>query len=115
MKEPRVTILFVREGSAIVAQCLEYDVAAEGDSAAEALRTFFAVLTAQINADIERGVEPLSETSRAPERYWELAETAMPIAHPAPVSLPMPTPNQSAAPVPPAWTIRALHPELRLV
>lgn len=78
MTEPMKTlrVLFLKGSSAVVAQGLELDLTAQGadfDSAAEG---FVAVLWAQAQLDMEDGRERFSQTPKAPQRYFDMAEAA---------------------------------------
>ncbi len=93
------------EGTAWVAQCLEHDIAAQGDTIDEALDAFEAVLTGQIIADHEAGREPLSGIAPAPDYYFEHFRRAHPLAEA--------TPFRISDGVPPSWR-GAVHPQLRV-
>jgi hypothetical protein len=103
----KLTILFLREGPLTVAQCLEYDIAAQGDGIDEALRAWGDVLAGQIIVDIRAGREPLSDVRPAPDYYFDMVPRSKRLADPTPVRLP--------DDVPPAWMLHAMHPELRVL
>lgn len=66
-----VSVLLHRDGDAWVAQCLEYDLAAQGVSPELAKQRFLHALTAQIISDVSDKKEPLSELGQAPQRYFD--------------------------------------------
>jgi len=72
MAEWNVTLLFMREGSLMVAQCLEYDVVAQGEDFDDALCNWGEVFSAHILSDLKKGREPLSEVKPAPQFYFDL-------------------------------------------
>ncbi len=99
-------LLCVEEGT-YVAQCLEYDIAAQGRSLHEAMQRFQATFVAHITLDLQEGRSPLCDVQRAPDRYWEQFEKAEPLARPMPLRMPMDLPADVAASVPKPWMIRA--------
>jgi hypothetical protein len=101
---PKLTILLLHEGLLTVARCLEYDIAAQGNSIEEAIDAFADVLAAQIMLDVRAGREPLSQIGPAPEEYFEKYRRAKRLE-----SEPLRLPDG----VPQAWVIGAMHPELR--
>lgn len=52
-----VNILLIEDGDLFVAQCLEYDIAAQGRSKEEVLKRFRAAFKAEMAEAKERGVE----------------------------------------------------------
>ncbi len=99
-----LTILVFREGTAMVAQCLEYDIVAQGPTAREAMQAWADVFAGQIVLDLRAGREPLADVGPAPERYFELFKEAYRLEA-EPIRLPDEVPH--------AWMIAAMHPELR--
>jgi hypothetical protein len=99
-----ITILVLREGTAMVARCLEYDIAAQGDTIEDALEAWEDVFIGRILLDMRAGRELFHGIGRAPERYFELFRRARPMA-----ANPIPLPND----VPQPWMRAAMHPELR--
>ena len=65
----RLRVLLLREGATWVAQCLEYDIAAQGSTIAEAQEALVRTLAGYAR----RG---LSSLSPAPGQYWEQFEIA---------------------------------------
>lgn len=96
--------LFVRVlvgpwGDQWIAQGLEYDIAAQGPSAALALRSFVRLLHARIRLDLQRNREPLADLPPAPEHFvaaWERLQEHMTVSAP------------DANDLPPAYVIQAI-------
>lgn len=95
-----------------VAQCLEYDLAAQGSSIREAQAAFERLFVAQLTVSLEQGVQPFEHLKPAPERYERMFDHALALKEPARFSVPPERIPRSAATVPP-WMLRALA-ELRL-
>ena len=109
MTKPRtisLKLLLIKEGSQWVAQCLEYDLAAQGPEIDDAIDAFASVLAAKIIADVNGGREPLAACKPAPDHYFVLARRAKHIDSPVPRRLP--------DEVPPTW-MRVLEPDLFVV
>ena len=75
-KEFRVRAVVFREGEWWVAQCLEYDLATQARRLEDLPRELRRLLTVQIQASQEYGVEPFEGFSRAPARFWKMYENA---------------------------------------
>jgi len=69
-----VSVLLTQEGNAWVAQCLQYDVTAQGSSIASAKENFERMFVGQIIADISVGRDPLEAIPQAPRLYWDKFE-----------------------------------------
>ena len=54
-----------------VAQCLEYDIAAQGKCIRSAMAAFESTLAAEILYHKEKGLEPLAGIGKAPQFYWD--------------------------------------------
>lgn len=66
-------VVFVKvDAGTWFAQGLQWDVAAQGDSIAQARRRFERTFRAQVVTDIRDGKAPLEGIGRAPEKYWDL-------------------------------------------
>src|SRR6266542_2500761 len=63
-------VIYLPEGNAWVAQCLEHDIAAQGKTLPEAEDAFRRTLLAQVVLDIRKGREPLEDIKAAPKMYW---------------------------------------------
>lgn len=66
-----VKVLFMREGEAWIAQCLEHDIAAQGKTLHEAEEIFGRTFVGQLMLDFRRGKEPLQGVRPAPRTYWQ--------------------------------------------
>jgi hypothetical protein len=101
-----VSVLIAREDDAWVAQCLEFDIAAQGSSVALAKENFEKTFVGQIVADISVGKDPLEGIAQAPRFYWSKFDQGERLADRKPFYL-----GES---VPPAYMIQAAATELRL-
>jgi hypothetical protein len=81
MRHKTIRVLLLPEGQKgeWAAQCLEYDIASQGNSINDAIFNFLQVVTGQICRDIERGIEPLSTKTEAPPWYWQAIKDAEPL------------------------------------
>ena len=57
-----------------VAQCLEYDIAAQGQTIDVVKKRFRHTLIGQILVDIKHGKEPLEGIKKAPREFWKQFE-----------------------------------------
>ena len=101
-KTCHLQILLCKEGSEgiwkWVAQCLQYDIAAQGNTIAEAMVSFERTFCGQIVVDLAVGRKPLEGIPEAPRAYWDefqsaekLADTDRPMhMWPPPESIPPP-------------------------
>lgn len=102
-------VLFVKTGEVWAAQCIDYDIAAQGDSVREAKRAFEKAIIGQILFDVKRGLQPLSQFKPAPEGYRRKFEEAEQLADNAPLKLP-----QSISGIPPAFMVNHISKDLRI-
>lgn len=105
-KTLEIRVLVLREGDSYVAQCLEFDIAAQGKTIPEVNRAFELTLKGQVALDLQKGKRPFEGIPRAPERYWEIFEKALKIEDKEPISLP--------SEVPPAFVVNEIVKELRV-
>jgi hypothetical protein len=70
-----IHVLFIADDNGVFAQCLDFDVAAQGATFEEAEQAFFRTCNLQIEIDRQCGREPFSSLGMAPARFWRLAET----------------------------------------
>ena len=68
----KLTILITREGTLMVARCLEYDIVAQGKSNTNALVAWLDVYNGQMIVDERAGREPLEGIKPSPQRYFDL-------------------------------------------
>lgn len=101
-------ILFIKDGDNWTAQCLDYDIAAQGPTIRVAIHRFFSSFYAMIAFDKEHGRQPLQGFPRAPSRFWEAWSEAESLISQAPGSVP------PGIDLPPAWMMDKLTPELRV-
>jgi len=66
----KLHVLFVTDGNGYTAQCLQYDIAAQGDSIKDAKRAFEYAITAEVGylASINKTLDDLPA---APQYYWD--------------------------------------------
>ncbi len=95
----RLHVLILREGDGWAAQCLEFDLAAQGSTVREAQDAFERVFQLQIALDKQDNKMPFEGLKRAPDSYWDRAREAMRLGERIPLRAPRD--------VPPAYMIRA--------
>lgn len=66
-----VRVVMLQENDTWIAQGLDYDITGHGDTADAALDNLGDTLLGQAIVDIHHGLEPLSNTPKAPEFYWK--------------------------------------------
>ena len=103
-------VLLLREGEWWVAQCLDFDIAAQAANLTEVKAAFFRAFVGQIVVDLERGDQPLTCVKPAPSWYAEQWEQAEPLANRLSLT---PPPDALPKDAPPAWMIHA-NAEMRL-
>jgi hypothetical protein len=59
-----------------VAQCLEYDIAAQGKTLKRAMEAFERTVVGQVALDLSKQREPFQGIPQAPSEYWEEFDTA---------------------------------------
>ncbi len=101
-----VSVLFLRENEGWVAQCLEYDIAAQGATIPKAKNAFERTFVGQILVDLEKGKQPLQGIQQAPPSYWEKFEHGERLMDRRPFRLP--------DTLPPAFMIAATADDLRI-
>lgn len=62
-----------------VAQCLEHDIAAQGKTIKQAMKTFSKSFAGQVFMDVENGKQPLEDFTPAPVEYWDMLREAEPL------------------------------------
>lgn len=107
----QLNVLIFRTDTGWVAQCLQYDIAAQGDTVVDAQKAFEGVLVAEVAYVYERG-KTMDSISRAPQCYWDQYENAKLSIHPVPQE---PSPRLPSDMVPLVNTLVPLQRELRLV
>jgi hypothetical protein len=71
-----ISVVLRHERDGWAAQCLEYDIAAQGHSLAEANSALERAFVGQIVIDLVNGKVPLEDVPPAPEEYWQDFKTA---------------------------------------
>ena len=97
-----ISVLLRHEGSGWAAQCLEYDIAAQGRTLAEAKSALEKAFVAQIIIDIVNHKVPLSDIPAAPREYYHAFEKAEIMA------------GRKSFYIPPAYMVRAAAAETRI-
>ena len=69
-----VRVIVFQEGDWVCAQCLEYDIAAQGKTLDDCLYELDRLIAGHIAISIEHGVEPLRGLKPTPRRFWEWFE-----------------------------------------
>lgn len=79
----KITVLYFRpsEGSTWCAQCVEYDIAAEGDSLHEVECNFLTGLEIRFRVAAEKGIDPL-DLPAAPAIFREMSDRAPSLTSP---------------------------------
>lgn len=94
-------VLLLKEDTVWVAQCLEYDIAAQGPTIAVAKDAFVRTFAAQIAVAFHHRDEPLATFEKAPTYYWNLFNKAECLADPIRIFDPIK--------IPPAFMINAMQ------
>ena len=66
-----VSVLLHQDGDSWVAQCLEFDVAAQGKDEVEAKNRFLHTFASQILFDLQDKKDPLASLPSAPQSYFD--------------------------------------------
>lgn len=72
-------VLFQEEGW-WVAQCLEYDIAAQARTQDDLLYELERILVGRIQISAAKGRQPFENLPKAPSRYWAMYEEAEPVS-----------------------------------
>lgn len=88
-----LTILLLQDHGYWVAQCLEYDVTAQGKNIDEAMTAFERTLVGQVLLDTEQGKQPLSGIGQAPKQFFDLSKKARRLTDSVPFYVPPQQPN----------------------
>ena len=75
-----VSVLLLREENRWVAQCLEYDVAAQADTISEVKNAFEKAFCSQLAVNVSHGFEPMQSVPKAPTFYHKWFEKAEPLS-----------------------------------
>jgi len=77
--ELKISVLLKKEGPFWVAQCLQHDVAGQGQTIQDACYQVERAIVGHIVHDMENRLEPLSKLPRAPSEYWKMWGKAEPL------------------------------------
>jgi hypothetical protein len=83
-----LSILLFQEDTTWIAQCLQYDIAAQGKTLDDALNSFEKTFVGQLILDIEQDKNPLENTPQTPKEYWTKFEQAKKLEERKPFYLP---------------------------
>jgi len=72
-----IRVVQFREGSWLVAQCLEGDIAAQATTESDLLYQLSRLLIGRILASEMLGVDPFTTLPPAPKRYWDMYPEAI--------------------------------------
>lgn len=72
----RISVLLLQEENYWVAQGLEHDIAAQGESISEAKKAFKKTIIGQIILDVKDNLKPLEGIEEAPQIYWDIFKKA---------------------------------------
>lgn len=103
----KLSVLLLQEGKTWVAQCLEYDIAAQGKTIAAAKDAFSRTFAGQVFVDLHHKLDPLSGFSPAPKEYWDQFKSAERLADRQPILIPTES-------LPPAFLVHAMADDLRI-
>ena len=78
----QLNVLFIKEDNIWVAQCLQYDIAAQGQTIADTQRAFEYALAAEVSYLSKKG-QSLDAIPAAPKFYWEMYTHAYKVDVPA--------------------------------
>lgn len=80
MTEIKIRAVLFQEEDWWVAQCLDYDIAAQARTRDDLLYELERVLVGHLVISAEKGLRPFERLPRAPRRYWVMYEQANPVA-----------------------------------
>jgi hypothetical protein len=106
----RLRVLVLKENRTWVAQCIDYDIAAQGTSIPDALKCFEQTVLAQISINIEDGKAPFEGIGPAPEWYAQQYERGEQLVRHPHVSIP----KELLEHAPAAWMCDRLSGEIRV-
>lgn len=95
--EFKLSVLLFRGSEMWVAQCLDYDIAAQGKTITEAKEAFALTFAGQVFVDLHHGVAPLAGFAQAPREYWDRFKTGERLADRQPIFIPNDTNVRASA------------------
>lgn len=69
----KLDVVLIDDGNVHIAQCLQYDIAAQGDTIDDAKRAFEYAVAAEIGYMLATG-RTLADLPAAPRCYWDLLD-----------------------------------------
>jgi len=87
-----LSVLLIKEEDKWVAQCLDYDIAAQGETLDAARSRFARTFVGQVMVDLHHHQEPLEGIKPAPRKYWAMFRKAARLAERDPIYFPETTP-----------------------
>jgi len=100
-KELTLSVLFLQDvtnhGIYWIAQCLEYDIVAQGKSLTDARKALERTVVGQLFIDQRMGKQPFEGIGQAPAWYFKKFETAERLASPEQFTLPNNSPVEVRA------------------
>lgn len=109
--EKPLRIVVVEQDDCFLAQCLEFDIAAHGQTQDEAVRAFGHAYIRHILVARHLHVQPFIQLQRAPEEFWDLWQTRS-AAGKMPTRVQMPTftvQDRDRLDHSPAWRTKITH------
>ena len=100
----KISLLITNDGGTYTAQCLQFDIAAQGATISEAKERFARTFITHIAVNLEKGQVPLEGVPQAPIECWNLWNSAQPLQGTLPMHLATPT-----------WMISVIVEELRVL
>lgn len=67
-----VHVLYVKDENGWFAQCLDFDLASQGDTLEAVERAFIRTWNAQVAMDRAHDREPFAQVGQAPSEYWKM-------------------------------------------
>jgi hypothetical protein len=107
-KRITISVLFMKRDNAVVAQGIEFDIAAQGPTLEAAKDAFTKTVVSWILLDLQHGKQPLQDVKPAPAEYRSIFERAHRLQEQSEFSVP------SLYDVPPAYMISGAMNDLRI-
>jgi hypothetical protein len=88
MTQFTVSVLLTHADDAWVAQCLEYDIAAQGDTLDAVKSAFERTFIGQMLVNHHHGLDPLDDIPAAPQEVWDQFRASHRLAERQPLQMP---------------------------
>jgi len=79
MADLKIRAILFQEEDWWVAQCLEYDIAAQARTQTDLLYELERILVGHVLVSAKKGLQPFEKLPKAPRRYWAMYEEAEPL------------------------------------